>query len=278
MFPQAHISLSPGAVNLASSELQEQDTRWSFAFRLLMLSIALKVLLFPAYHSTDFEVHRNWLAITYNLPLKSWYFEATSEWTLDYPPFFAFFEWLLAHLVVAPAASLTGDWGMLEISRVAYESWTTVVVQRSTVIASELTLLLALIRVFYSRNVLPSTLPTGTRNLLIAATFLNPGFLIVDHIHFQYNGFLLGIFLWSVAEVMEGNDLLGGAIFAALLNFKHIFLYLAPAYFVYLLRHYCFARDADMDTAKKQEPKGVRQKTATGEVKFRFELRPHQAP
>ena len=33
--------------------------------------------------------------------------------------------------------------------------------------------------------------------------------------------------------------LLGGLLFAALLCFKHIYLYLAPAYFVYLLRAYC---------------------------------------
>lgn len=33
--------------------------------------------------------------------------------------------------------------------------------------------------------------------------------------------------------------LLSGLLFAALLCFKHIYLYLAPAYFVYLLRVYC---------------------------------------
>jgi hypothetical protein len=72
------------------------------------------------------------------------------------------------------------------------------------------------------------------------SVLLSPGLLIIDHIHFQYNGFLYGILILSLVLAREKSTiLLSGLVFAALLCFKHIYLYLAPAYFVYLLRAYC---------------------------------------
>jgi len=69
---------------------------------------------------------------------------------------------------------------------------------------------------------------------------LSPGFLIIDHIHFQYNGFLYGILILSMVLARSPSTrLYSGFLFAALLCFKHIYLYLAPAYFVFLLRAYC---------------------------------------
>lgn len=67
----------------------------------------------------------------------------------------------------------------------------------------------------------------------------SPGLLIVDHMHFQYNGFLLGLLLISLSFLADGKDLMGGFVFAVLLCFKHLFAVAAPVYFVYLLRHYC---------------------------------------
>ncbi len=71
---------------------------------------------------------------------------------------------------------------------------------------------------------------------------LSPGLLIIDHIHFQYNGFLYGILIASLVLARKRSGLLAsGLTFAALLCMKHIYAYLAPAYIVFLLRTYCLS-------------------------------------
>ncbi|KAI0049641.1 glycosyltransferase family 57 protein [Auriscalpium vulgare] len=196
---------------------------------IFVLSTSLKLFLFPAYRSTDFEVHRNWLAITHSLPISKWYFDTTSEWTLDYPPFFAYFEKLLS----IPASFI--DPRIVNLRDLNYSAWSVIAYQRSTVIITELVLAAVLLR-FVRGAANPSM-----QRLISASLFLHPGFLIVDHIHFQYNGFLFGILLGSVLMARNGNKLASGFLFAVLLNFKHIYMYLAPAYFVYLLRAYCMS-------------------------------------
>lgn len=41
--------------------------------------------------------------------------------------------------------------------------------------------------------------------MFIVFSLCNMGLLIVDHVHFQYNGFLLGIFLLAIANVSKIN-------------------------------------------------------------------------
>lgn len=64
----------------------------------------------------------------------------TSEWTLDYPPLFAWFEWLLSQVAVFV------DPNIVDVSNQDYSSLACVVFQRCTVIISELVLMLAIIQ------------------------------------------------------------------------------------------------------------------------------------
>lgn len=74
------------------------------------------------------------------------------------------------------------------------------------------------------------------------SVLLSPGLLIIDHIHFQYNGVMYGVLIASLVLARKKSGLLAsGLVFAGLLCMKHIYLYLAPAYFVYLLRAYCLS-------------------------------------
>nr|CAH7718180.1 unnamed protein product [Callosobruchus chinensis] len=193
-----------------------------------ILTSCVKILLIPAYYSTDFEVHRNWLAVTHSLPLKKWYFDETSHWTLDYPPLFAWFEYLLSHV-----AQLF-DKNMLDLHRLNYSSDMTVLFQRLSVITTDL---------IYSVGVhmCCSALKKSWKKDVVLPILLlaNCGLIMVDHIHFQYNGMLYGILLISIAYMLQGKHILSAFWFTVLLNMKHIYIYLAPAYFVYLLRHYC---------------------------------------
>lgn len=203
-----------------------------------VVATAFKLLLFPAYKSTDFEVHRNWLAITNSLPVQEWYYEKTSEWTLDYPPFFAYFEWALSQ-----CAKLV-DPAMVQVKNLEYDSWQTIYFQRASVIFTELVLV-------YALHLFVQSAPSAYKRPSHAAALsilLSPGLLIIDHIHFQYNGFMYGILILSLVLARNKSTiLLSGFLFAALLCFKHIYLYLAPAYFVYLLRAYCLGPKSIFD-------------------------------
>ena len=68
---------------------------------------------------------------------------------------------------------------------------------------------------------------------------LNVGLLLVDHIHFQYNGMLLGILFLSFDAANRGHYITTTIYFCILVLMKHLFVFLVPAFGFFLLRSYC---------------------------------------
>ena len=70
------------------------DVSQTNAFKIALLfviSAAIKIILIPAYYSTDQDVHQNWMRITSNKSMGEWYFDvrkkifrlrASGPWTI----------------------------------------------------------------------------------------------------------------------------------------------------------------------------------------------------
>ena len=197
-----------------------------------LVAFVIKLLLLPSYHSTDFEVHRNWLAIVHSLPIDKWYPEERySIWTLDYPPFFAYFEYLLSRLAYLI------DPNMLILENIDYKSTATIYFQRSSVIVSDLVICFATFKYLKA-----SYRSLDNIRLIVTYCFVifNAGLMLVDNIHFQYNGYLLGILVMCFYFAAIDQHVYLAATFSFLVLSKHLFLPLAFPMAIYLLRRYCF--------------------------------------
>jgi alpha-1,3-glucosyltransferase len=196
------------------------------------------------------------MAVTKNLPIGQWYTDTTSEWTLDYPPLFAWLERVLAEGAVLLEPR------MVRLQAEPFQSALCVGYQRGTVILLDSVLVAATLAYALTWPMLSTSseeLPFSGRKLLIVVgiTVLNAGLLIVDHVHFQYNGVLLGVLVASLAAFRSGRFVLGGGLFATLLMMKHLFLALAPLVFVYLLAAYCLQPSLTTSVARIAQLGGV---------------------
>lgn len=81
-----------------------------------------------------------------------------------------------------------------------YDTWVTVYFQRTTVIVTELVLFWALQRLLKIMGNRP------LQKILNWSLMLNPGLLMVDNMHFQYNGFLYGILVHSLVDAKQVSN------------------------------------------------------------------------
>ncbi|XP_069496035.1 dolichyl pyrophosphate Glc1Man9GlcNAc2 alpha-1,3-glucosyltransferase isoform X2 [Ambystoma mexicanum] len=144
------------------------------------------------------------------------------------------------------------DKDMLLVKNLNYASQETIIFQRFSVIVTDALFIYAVsecCKCVRSKKEGKELLERPT--FVLAGLLLwNFGLLLVDHIHFQYNGFLFGLMLLSIARIFQRRHLEGALLFAVLLNFKHIYLYVAPAYGVYLLRSFCFTANKSDGSVK----------------------------
>lgn len=197
---------------------------------LLAFSISFKLLLFPATHSTDLEVHRHWKALTACLPLSKWYVDDSSPWTLDYPPIFAYFEYALGQLIQPFYPPL------VDISNHNDASLSVVVLLRCTVLLLEPLLIISVyifVKTYISTS--PSVPQPPVCILPVALVLFNPSLIIVDNLHFQYNSLPLSLVFLSLSSLFASAIPLAAAVFAIAVNTKHTFFPLALPLVIYVL-------------------------------------------
>jgi alpha-1,3-glucosyltransferase len=178
----------------------------------------------------DYEAQRHWMEITTQLPVSQWYFHDLEWWGLDYPPLTAYHSWLLGKI----GSLINPDWFALYTSR-GSDDPTLKVFMRATVLASDFAVYVPAAVVFVRRYARINGVSGWTASLALTALLMQPGLILIDHVHFQYNAVMLGFVLASMSGMLAGRFAVPAAFFVAALAFKQMALYYCFPVFFYLL-------------------------------------------
>ncbi|ESZ93732.1 glycosyltransferase family 57 protein [Sclerotinia borealis F-4128] len=183
----------------------------------------------PPMHG-DYEAQRHWMEITTQLPVSQWYFHDLEWWGLDYPPLTAYHSWVLGKI----GGLINPSWFALHTSR-GLDDPTMKVFMRATVIVSEYLVFVPAAVIFVRRLSKLQAVNMWTASIALTAILMQPGSILIDHAHFQYNTVMLGLVLASMSSVLAGRYMWSCVFFVMALGFKQMALYYAPAMFAYLL-------------------------------------------
>ncbi|KAI0199132.1 glycosyltransferase family 57 protein [Astrocystis sublimbata] len=185
----------------------------------------------------DYEAQRHWMEITTQLPISQWYFHDLQWWGLDYPPLTAYHSWLLGRI----GSFIDPPWFALYTSR-GSDDPTLKIFMRGTVIVSEYLIYVPAAVVFTRRYSRLFGVAQWPASLALVAILMQPGVILVDHVHFQYNTVMLGFVVASMSSMLAGRYMWASVFFVAALGFKQMALYYAPAVFAFLLGSCVFPR------------------------------------
>ncbi|KAH6634340.1 ALG6, ALG8 glycosyltransferase family-domain-containing protein [Chaetomium sp. MPI-SDFR-AT-0129] len=185
----------------------------------------------------DYEAQRHWMEITTQLPISQWYFHDLQWWGLDYPPLTAYHSWLCGKV----GSLIDPEWFALFSSRGSHDP-TLKVFMRATVIVSEYLIYIPAVVVFVRRYSRLNGVANWSSAVALVAILMQPGTILIDHVHFQYNTVMLGLVVASMSSMLAGRNLWAAVFFVAALGFKQMALYYAFSVFAYLLGSCVFPR------------------------------------
>lgn len=232
---------------------------WGYSGTTLLLRTMFRFLIRrPGFQSPpmhgDFEAQRHWMEITAHLPLSQWYFHDLEWWGLDYPPLTAYHSWLLGKMYVSiviirlphsdsvdSGTMLNPTWFELHSSR-GLDDANLKIYMRSTVLVSEYLLYMPAMVFYLRRSTRLHDINHWESMIALAAILMQPGTILIDHAHFQYNNVMLGFVVLAMTSFAAGWRLWGCVFFVLALAFKQMALYYAPAVFAYLLGTCIFPR------------------------------------
>ncbi|KAF7674888.1 glycosyltransferase family 57 protein [Alternaria burnsii] len=183
----------------------------------------------PPMHG-DFEAQRHWMEITKHLPVSKWYFYDLQWWGLDYPPLTAYHSWILGVI----GSAINPKWFALDESR-ALDDPSLKIYMRATVFVSEYLICVPAIVIFLRRYSRLEGVNIWESSIALVAILMQPGTILIDHGHFQYNTVMLGFAVATLSSMIAGRPLWGCVFFVGALGFKQMALFYAPAVFAYLL-------------------------------------------
>ncbi|CAM9781542.1 unnamed protein product, partial [Phaeothamnion confervicola] len=231
----------------------------------------------------DYEAQRHWMELTVSLPVGRWYWYDLSYWGLDYPPLTAYVSWAWGKLslLLEPASMALGT------SR-GYETLSHKLFMRLSVTAMDVTVFFpSTLLAAQALRALPAAAAAAGKSSTtgmdaaqkparshesfkpeaaaagVGATalmaLLQPGLILIDHGHFQYNGVCLGLAVAAavaVASPFRHGDILGSVLFCLSLNFKQMALYYAPVFFFFLLARCIYCKPATDGDGGSSNPTG----------------------
>ncbi|KAF9431231.1 Glucosyltransferase-like protein [Podila epigama] len=124
------------------------------------------------------------------------------------------------------------EWFAWKASR-GFESEESKLYMRASVLILEVLVYFSAVLVFTQRWF--ANKPWTRKHTALLLILLQPGLILIDNGHFQYNAVMLGLVVWALNSFLNDQDVLGSIFFCLALGFKQMALYYSPAVFGYLL-------------------------------------------